>query len=96
MIADDPAAVPVATRTFARTDRLLVRADRPPSGGMPKATLLNRLGGVMTTLPVTAAPAEGTDHVDLSLSSLAPGEYVVSISPDGEPDTAVLIAIRVK
>lgn len=92
-IADDPGAPPVATRTFARTDRVLIRLDRQPSGEPAKATLLNRLGQVMMSLPVTASVSEGTDHIDLSLSSLAPGEYVVSTEGI---DGGALIAIRVK
>jgi hypothetical protein len=83
----------VATRTFARTDRVLIRLDRQPSGEPAKATLLNRLGQVMMSLPVTASATERTDHVEVSLSSLAPGEYVVSTEG---VDGGALIAIRVK
>ena len=97
LIAADPAALPVATRTFARTDRLLVRVDRLESTPATKAALLNRLGQVMMELPVTALDAEPAEQVELNLNSLAAGEYLVEISatPDGT-DTKALVPFRIR
>jgi VWFA-related protein len=98
----DPNAVPTPTREFRRTERLLVRAfPTAPSGATLSVTsrLLNKQGQKMVDLPVTAAPAAGQPYVvDLPLSSLAPGEYLLEVSAgaEGQQSKTELIAFRVE
>ena len=76
-------AQPVASRTFSRTERLLVRVPvygRGDTVPAVTATLLNRRGNPMREL--TQVPAElpaGVVQFDLSLASLAPDEYRVEL-----------------
>ena len=88
-------AVPVASRTFSRTERLLIRAPAyGPGNGAPLVTarLLNRRGIPMRELQVVAAPLPpGTVQFDLPLASLAPDEYRVELTaanPSGPRDEA--------
>ncbi len=98
-IVADPAAVPVASREFSRTERLLIRFDAYGPGNeqpMVAAALLNRAGNKMSDLPVTPAKAGGTHQVDLSLSSIPAGEYLVEITAKGTGgDAKELVAVRV-
>ncbi|MDH4065825.1 MAG: VWA domain-containing protein, partial [Acidobacteriota bacterium] len=97
----DPAPVPTATREFRRTDRLVVRfgAFGKPTGALVLgARLLNRQGQKMADLPVATPPAEANRHqVDLPLSSLAAGEYLLEVSAgaDGQDAATELVAFRV-
>ncbi len=90
-ISRDPDAVPSASREFLRSDRLLIRFEvYGPGAPAPvgAARLLNRTGQKMADIPVTApADASATSQVDLPLSALAPGEYLLEIgakAPQGE------------
>jgi VWFA-related protein len=76
----DAHAAPTATREFSRSDRVFVRI--PVYGQNPTLTakLLNRAGDAMSELPVNATGGGSTRDVDLTLSSLPPGEYLVEIS----------------
>jgi hypothetical protein len=96
-------AVPVASRTFSRTERLLIRVpaygrgDRLP---VVTARLLNRRGIPMRQLQPVAAPLPpGTVQFDLPLASLAPDEYRVelaAVNPEGPRDEATeLLPFRV-
>jgi VWFA-related protein len=84
---------PVATREFRRTDRLLIMFDVTVPSGTPTVTaqLLNQQGTKMVDLPVTS----GTS-IDLPLSNLAAGQYLLEITAKGEGDKPVteLIAFR--
>jgi VWFA-related protein len=77
-------AVPVASRTFSRTERLLIRVPAyGPGSSSPVVTarLLNRRGIPMRQLQVVDAPLPpGTIQFDLPLASLAPDEYRVELS----------------
>ena len=93
----DADPIPMATREFSRTDRLVVRipayglGDRPPT---LRAHLLNRAGSAMSELTVSAAPAPGVQQFDLALAALPPGEYVLEITvSDG--DAKELVGFRV-
>ena len=98
----DPGALPTANREFRRTDRLIVRtAPVVPGGATLNVTsrLLNKQGQKMVDLPVRAAAAAGDPYiVDLPLSSLAPGEYLLEISAaaDGQKAKTELVAFRVE
>jgi VWFA-related protein len=88
--------VPLATREFSRTDRLVVRIPAYGPSGAPalKVQLLNRSGSAMSVLTPAPAPKEGEQQVDLPLAALAPGEYVLEIKAvDG--DATELIGFRV-
>ncbi len=77
-------AVPVASRTFSRTERLLIRVSAyGPGNSSPVVTaqLLNRRGIPMRQLQVVDAPLPpGTIQFDLLLASLAPDEYRVELA----------------
>jgi VWFA-related protein len=96
----DPDAVPVAGREFSRTERVLLRVSAyGPGGSSPTvgARLLNRTGQPMNDLTVTppAAPG-GRSQIELVLSSLAAGEYVIEITARGEGGEArELVGFRV-
>jgi VWFA-related protein len=99
-VKTDPKAVPVATREFSRTDRVLVRVPAyGPGDTAPKLTvkLLNRAGQPMSELPSGPAPAAGEHQIDLPLAALAPGEYVLQIQATAEGGDAKeeLVAFRV-
>jgi len=90
-IAADPVAVPFAGREFRRTDRLLIRFGAKAQGEAPvspTAALLNRTGQKMVDLPVKASAQAATQfEIDLPLSSLPSGEYVIEVKagdPSGE------------
>jgi VWFA-related protein len=96
----DPKAMPVATREFSRTDRVLIRVPAyGPGDTAPTLTvkLLNRAGQPMSDIPSTAAPAAGEQQIDLPLASLAPGEYVIQIQATGGggEEKQELVAFRV-
>jgi len=77
-------AVPVASRTFSRTERLLIRVPAYGAGNsLPTVTarLLNRRGIPMRELSVVDAPLPpGTIQFDLPLAGLAPDEYRVELA----------------
>jgi hypothetical protein len=96
----DPEAVPVASREFSRTERVLVRvAAYGPGGQMPalEARLLNRAGQAMSALSVTTPPElAGRSQIEVPLSGLAPGEYVIEITARGaDGETKEFVGIRV-
>ncbi|HEY0284643.1 MAG TPA: VWA domain-containing protein [Vicinamibacterales bacterium] len=77
-------SVPVASRTFSRTERLLIRAAAyGPGNGSPiiTARLLNRRGILMRSLQAVEAPLPpDTVQFDVPLASLAPDEYRVELA----------------
>jgi len=82
-VSANATAEPAASRTFSRTERLLVRVpvygrdDTTPS---VTATLLNRRGSPMRELPrVPADLPPGVVQFDLPLASLAPDDYRVEL-----------------
>jgi hypothetical protein len=94
-IKADPQAMPIATREFSRADRLLVRVPiYGPGGTVPMlgAHLLNRNGQSMSELVIAASGAPDTQQVELPLSALAPGEYILEIKAG---DLRELVGFRV-
>ena len=78
----EPGARPTASREFSRAERVFVRISTYGSGAAAptlSARLLNRAGQPMSDLQIVpaAAGAEGARDIDLTLSSLAAGEYLV-------------------
>jgi VWFA-related protein len=97
-LKQNPDAVPVATREFRRTERLLIRVPAYGPGGQPPALtaqLLNRQGQKMSDLPIAPVPSTSDQQVDLPLASLAPGEYLVEVQAAGDANTRQLVGFRV-
>jgi VWFA-related protein len=94
-IAADANSVPGVGRDFSRTERLLIRFD-VYGNGTPTAVLLNRGGQKMADVPVTATTVGGTHQIDLSLASIATGEYLVEITVKGATGEAKeLVPLRI-
>jgi VWFA-related protein len=84
------APVPTAVRDFAAGDRLLVRVDAfGAAAGAAQATarLVNRSGVDGAPIPV-AARGEGRFEIDLPLSSIARGEWLLAITATAGEDRA--------
>ena len=80
---DAEAAVPVASREFSRTERLLIRFQAyGPGGASPavSAKLLGRAGQAMRDLTVAPASTPGDNAIDLPLAGLAAGEYSIEVT----------------
>jgi VWFA-related protein len=83
----DADPIPVTTREFLRSDRLLVRVPAYGPGGTPPSIsvhLLNRAGQPMSELPATAAPQAGQQQFELPLAGMVAGEYIFEIKTTGE------------
>jgi len=95
-IKADADPMPVIGSSFSRAERLLVRV---PVYGVPRlsARLLNSLGDAMQDLAVERpASPDAPAQIELSLASLAPGEYVLEIAAEADPDPVVeYVGIRV-
>lgn len=93
---------PTATREFRRTDRLLIRLDAyAPANAPTKVTaqLLNQQGTKMADIPVTA-PADSSSQtysIDMPLSNLAAGQYLLEMTgtSEGHKPVSELVAFRV-
>jgi VWFA-related protein len=98
-LAKDANAVPTIAREFRRTERLVIRSTAyGPGTDIPavSAKLLNRAGDSMQDLPVAPPPASGQVQLDVPLSSLAPGEYLIELKAKGTAGEAKqLVAFRV-
>jgi VWFA-related protein len=102
-IKADASAAPTATREFRRTERLFVRLGAVAPGGGTNghsltysARLLNRQGDKMSDLTITPPTDTAPAILDLPLSSLPAGEFLIEIAAkdaDGE-ETTELIAFR--
>lgn len=91
--------MPPSAREFSRRERLLIRFDVHAPGSerpQPAAVLLNRTGQNVVDLPVSSATTGGTHQIDLGLSSVPPGDYLIEISVTSELGTArELVAFRI-
>ena len=98
-LEDEANPVPEVGREFPRTMRLVIRASAyGPGTDRPDVTarLLNRGGDAMRDLEVAQNAASGAAQVDLPLSGLAPGEYLVELQAKGTGGEAKqLVAFRV-
>jgi hypothetical protein len=97
-LTSTPDPVPTPRREFSRTDRLLVRFQAyAPGGAAPTltASLLNRAGQSMATLPVSAGQ-NGLQQIDLPLATFPVGEYLVKVeAASGGSKASTLVAFRV-
>jgi hypothetical protein len=98
-IKSDPAAVPSTGREFRRTDRIVVKIPAYGPGVTPPtvtARLLNRSGAAMNEVAVVAAEGGGLPTLELPLSGLAVGEYLLEISASGSGgDAKELVGFRI-
>ena len=98
-IKANPSAMPTVDRSFARTERIVVRVDAySPASGAPLVTarLLNRGGTPMSEVPVQVSDA-GAAEMDVALASLAAGDYLLELNAKAGANTAQdLIAFRVR
>jgi hypothetical protein len=97
-LVSDPDAIPVATRDFARTERLLIRFDAFAQGGQPAspvAAILNRAGRKMFDVAITGTTAGASHQIDLALSPLPAGEYLLEVvAVPGGPRQLAAFRIR--
>jgi hypothetical protein len=90
----DTSPVPLATREFSRTDRLVIRVPAYGAEAKLNVALLNRAGAKLSDLAAAAAPLPDVQQIDLPLASLSPGEYVIEIkAADG--GASELVAFRI-
>ena len=96
-LLNDPGAAPFVGREFVRADRVLVRFSvYGPSGHAEQvaAQLMSRSGARLVALSVQ--PLGDGYQVDLPLSSVARGEYVISIEVVcGKDHAQALVPLRV-
>ena len=99
-VKSDPKAMPTAAREFSRTERVFVRV-HAYSGGTAAPTitarLLNRAGQPVGDLTVADAPGAGESahDIDLALTTLAPGEYVIEVKATGAATSTEMVGFRV-
>src|SRR5204862_6342231 len=95
----DPAAVPVAAREFMRADRRLLRVPAYGPGATAPALnvhILNRAGQPMSELTAAPAAKPGEQQIELPVSGLAPGEYLIEITTAAEGgEVKELVGFRV-
>ncbi len=94
----NPDAAPIADRNFSRAERLLIRVDGyTADGSIPElsARLLNRGGTSMADVPVQpGTPGQGI--VELGLSALAAGDYVIELNAKtGSGSAKQLVAFKI-
>jgi hypothetical protein len=102
-LSENASAPPVASRTFSRTERLIIRVPAyVASDEFPAVTarLLNSKGMAMRDLPlIESGLPEGLVQFDLPLSSLAPENYrveLVAANPrDPRDEAKELVVFRV-
>jgi VWFA-related protein len=96
---DADEAVPVASREFSRTERLLIRFRAYGSTDVPPAVtakLLGRTGQAIRELAVTSSSTPGDLAIDLPLASFAAGEYAVEVTAkSGARDASDRFTFRV-
>jgi hypothetical protein len=99
-LKSDAEAVPTTGREFSRADRLLIKIAAYGPGSPPptlSARLLSRAGQTMTALMVLQPDMPGgLSQIELPLSSLAAGDYILEIDAAGAGgDAQELVGFRV-
>ena len=96
-LTDSAEAAPFAGREFNRTDRLFIRLavyGASAANATVSARLLGRGGAAL--LPLAVSAAGGSYHIDLPLSSVARGDYLIEIAATaGDDHTETLVPLRV-
>ena len=97
-IRSNPETPPAVEREFSRSERILVQVEAYAPGGVTPAVtahLLNRGGTKMSDLSVQQGSG-GAFEIELPLSALAAGEYLIELTAKTESGTAQeTIAFRV-
>jgi VWFA-related protein len=93
------APLPSVSRSFSRTDRLLVRFQAYGPGNTTPVIalrLLNSQGKSMADLPAPTRLADGTFEAEIGLGPLAPSDYLIEISATtGNDKITTLVAIHI-
>lgn len=97
-VRSQPTPLPAAARTFARSERILLRFQALGSTGTPVVglKLLNATGQPLATYPPPPAVEGVTHEAEMTFGAFPPGDYVIEIS--AESDSKVVrefLAIRV-
>ena len=95
-----PGAVPFPGREFLRTDRIVIRFEvhgTAAPGATVSARILSQWGKDLAQLPLAPRPAgDGPYEIDLPLSSVARGDFLIAVSAIAGDDRArALVPIRV-
>lgn len=99
-LSSEPVPTPFAGREFSRTDRLLVRGfayGAGSAGAEISAQLVGPRGATLVELPVRPMGKDGRYVLDLPLTSLATGEFLIAIAartPDDRVETYIPLRIR--
>jgi VWFA-related protein len=98
-ITGDLDAPPFAGNEFSRTDRLLVRLSLLGNGAdaTVSSRIVGRSGRQLVALQIAPVPGRaGGYQIDLPLSSVAPGDYVIAVEASrGAEHAEAFVAIRV-
>jgi VWFA-related protein len=97
-LAANAEAAPTSARVFSRAEYLLIRWPVYSAGGNPtiEATLLGRSGRILRTLPVVPGAESVLYTLDLPLSGLAAGDYILQVkASSGTADARETVAFRV-
>ncbi|HTV00092.1 MAG TPA: VWA domain-containing protein [Luteitalea sp.] len=86
VIVGNAAAQPTATRSFNRTEKLLLRVN--VTGAQPTMRLMSRTGDGMSQLVVRTAPQGGpfTHEAEVPLASLPAGDFLIEVKAGEAPD----------
>lgn len=100
MLKADEHATPTALREFSRNDRIFIRvAAYTPGLTAPTLTakMLNRAGQAISTLQVgPSAAGDSARDVEVPLTSVPPGEYLIEITaPDQDKNAQTVVGIRI-
>ena len=91
-LVDDWAVVPSTSRSFRRTERLLLRFEVYAPGDIApdvKARLLNRAGGSVVPLDIQPADDGRSYQVDIYPANLPPADYVVELEATTSESEAI-------
>ena len=91
--------LPTVTRTFMRSERLLLRFRAfGPGGAVPALSmkLLNKQGDALVDLPAPTNVADNLFEAVIALGPLPPGDYLFAITATAEGETVrELLAVKV-
>jgi len=89
-IRSQAAPLPAAARTFARSERILLRFQTLGTGGTAPTVglrLLNSAGQPLATLPPPSTADSVTYDCEMTFGAFPPGDYVVEISAESGGQT---------
>ena len=95
-ILANPATLPAPRREFTRTEKLLVRFEVFPANAEPRAGFLNRFGQKIFDLVVVPPAPGGAHQIEVPLTSVPPGEYLIEIRAGGDDGARELVPLRIR